>query len=83
MWKPGFVFLAVCLSCTLVEAQADAGRPFENPPMISSHHGKLHVDLTAASAEYTIDGHSFQGTLYNDSTSLAFEIRRCSNCDPP
>jgi FtsP/CotA-like multicopper oxidase with cupredoxin domain len=28
-------------------------------------HGKLHVDLVAAPAVYTIEGHKFQGMVYN------------------
>jgi hypothetical protein len=38
---------------------------FANPPMLSSHDGRLHVELTAAPATYIIDGHQFPGTLYN------------------
>jgi blue copper oxidase len=38
---------------------------FANPPMLSSRDGRLHVDLTAALGAYTIDGHLFQGRLYN------------------
>ena len=33
--------------------------------MLTSHDGKLHVDLVAAPATYTIGGHHFQGMLYN------------------
>jgi suppressor of ftsI len=33
--------------------------------MLASRDGKLHVDLTAADATYTIGGHQFQGVLYN------------------
>jgi FtsP/CotA-like multicopper oxidase with cupredoxin domain len=33
--------------------------------MLSSRDGKLHVDLVAAPATYTIEGHQFQGMLYN------------------
>jgi FtsP/CotA-like multicopper oxidase with cupredoxin domain len=39
--------------------------PFANPTMLSSHNGKLHVDLIAAAATYSIEGHDFQGMLYN------------------
>lgn len=40
---------------------------FANPTMLSSHDGHLHVDLVAAPATYTItiQGHQFQGMLYN------------------
>jgi len=40
---------------------------FANPPMLSSHDGRLDVELTAAPGTYIIDGHQFQGTLYNGS----------------
>jgi FtsP/CotA-like multicopper oxidase with cupredoxin domain len=45
----------------------DAASGFANPPMLSSRDGQLHVDLTAALATYTINGHQFQGMLYNGS----------------
>jgi len=38
---------------------------FANPPMLYSQDGHLHVDLVAAPAAYTIEGHRFQGMLYN------------------
>jgi len=38
---------------------------FPDPPMLYSQHGKLHIDLTAAPATYTITSHQFQGMLYN------------------
>ena len=40
---------------------------FGNPPMLSSHDGRLDVELTAVPGTYIIDGHQFQGTLYNGS----------------
>jgi FtsP/CotA-like multicopper oxidase with cupredoxin domain len=49
----------------LTSAQAIGGQPFANPPMTSSYDGKLHVDLVAAPAVYSIAGHKFQGMLYN------------------
>jgi suppressor of ftsI len=48
-----------------VSRPADAASGFANPPMLSSHDGRLHIDLTAAPATYTIDGHQVQGMLYN------------------
>ena len=33
--------------------------------MLSSHDGQLAVDLVAAPGSCTIDGHQFQGMLYN------------------
>jgi FtsP/CotA-like multicopper oxidase with cupredoxin domain len=68
MWKVGLVLLSVALSCTFAAAQGNDtghGPTFANPPMISSRQGKLHVDLVAAPAEYSLDGHNFQGVLYN------------------
>jgi FtsP/CotA-like multicopper oxidase with cupredoxin domain len=38
---------------------------FANPPMLSSRGGRLDVELVAAPGTYTIDGHQFQGMLYN------------------
>ncbi len=40
-------------------------QPFANPPMLYSRDGHLHIDLVAAPATYTIQGHQFQGMLYN------------------
>jgi suppressor of ftsI len=40
-------------------------QPFANPVALASRDGKLHVDLVAAPAAYTIGGHHFQGMLYN------------------
>jgi FtsP/CotA-like multicopper oxidase with cupredoxin domain len=34
--------------------------------MLTSHDGKLHVDLIAAPATYAIGDHRFQGMLYNE-----------------
>jgi suppressor of ftsI len=39
--------------------------PFANPVMVTSHDGRLHVNLVAAPATYAIGGHQFQGMLYN------------------
>jgi suppressor of ftsI len=58
--------LSVMMVCTYAGTQRDdVGHPFANPVTLVSHDGKLHVDLVAASAAYTIEGHQFQGTLYN------------------
>jgi FtsP/CotA-like multicopper oxidase with cupredoxin domain len=40
-------------------------RVFANPPMLSSRDGRLDVELVAAPGTYMIDGHQFQGMLYN------------------
>jgi FtsP/CotA-like multicopper oxidase with cupredoxin domain len=46
--------------------QSDGGQHlFRNPQILVSHDGSLHVDLVAASATFAIEGHQFQGTLYN------------------
>jgi len=58
--------LLMVLVCTYGCTQRhDAGHPFANPVMLASRDGKLDVDLVAAPATYTIDGHQFQGMLYN------------------
>jgi suppressor of ftsI len=45
---------------------AQRSRPlFTNPPIVVSRNGRLHVDLVAAPATYTIGGHRFNGMLYN------------------
>jgi FtsP/CotA-like multicopper oxidase with cupredoxin domain len=36
-----------------------------NPVTLANRDGKLHVDLAAADATYTIGGHTFQGMVYN------------------
>jgi FtsP/CotA-like multicopper oxidase with cupredoxin domain len=54
------------MACTYAASQSnDVHHSFANPPMISSRDGKLHVDLVAAPATYTIGAHVFQGMLYN------------------
>ena len=60
--------LAVTVTGTLWAQvqQAESQDPvFSNPPMLSSRDGKLNVDLVAAPGVYTLDGHQFQGMLYN------------------
>jgi FtsP/CotA-like multicopper oxidase with cupredoxin domain len=39
--------------------------PFVEPPTVESQGGKLHIDLVAAPTTYTIEGHEFEGMLYN------------------
>jgi suppressor of ftsI len=51
--------------CEVQPAQSQE-RVFENPSMLSSRDGRLDVELVAAPGTYTIDGHQFQGMLYND-----------------
>lgn len=67
MKKPArLVLLGVVMICTCAAAQSSgAGNPFANPEVLYSHDGKLQVDLVAAPAAYTIEGHQFQGMLYN------------------
>ena len=52
------------LWCGLHEAQSQ-DHVFANPPMLSSRDGRLDVDLVASPGPYTINGHQFQGVLYN------------------
>ena len=67
MPKPArIILLSAVVVCMYACAPRDgAGRPFANPVMLTSHDGKLHVDLVAAPATYTIGGHRFEGMLYN------------------
>jgi FtsP/CotA-like multicopper oxidase with cupredoxin domain len=49
-----------------VQQAQSQGPVFTNPPMISSRDGRLDLELVAMPGTYTIDGHQFQGMLYND-----------------
>src|SRR5713226_7196901 len=61
------ILLIFVMMCAYAVTQTyGVGRPFANPVMLYSRAGKLHVDLVAAPAAYTIDGHHFQGMLYNE-----------------
>jgi len=60
------VFLSIVTLCAYACTEKQGrGRAFTNPVMLASRDGKLQVDLVAASAAYSIDGHQFQGMLYN------------------
>lgn len=60
------ILLCVAIACASAAIHTnDVRPPFANPMMLSSRDGKLHVDLVAAPATYTIEGHEFQGMLYN------------------
>ena len=61
---PVAVIIIGALSHGLQPAQSQ-DRVFANPPMLSSRDGRLDVELVAAPGTYTIDGHQFQGMLYN------------------
>jgi suppressor of ftsI len=65
---PAFVRLVVMivgvLWCGVQQAQSQ-GQVFANPPMLSSRDGRLDIDLVAAPGTYAINGHEFQGMLYN------------------
>jgi len=52
------------LWCEVQQAQSQ-DHVFANPPMLSSRDGRLDVDLVASPGTYTINGHQFQGMLYN------------------
>ena len=60
------IVLSIAIICTYACTKRNGtGQLFANPVMVTSHDGKLHVDLVAAPATYTIGGHRFQGMLYN------------------
>jgi suppressor of ftsI len=63
-WLLFFCFAVVCLS-TAGSQEARFEHPFANPPMLSSRDGQLHVELVAAPSAYAVEGHQFQGMLYN------------------
>ena len=67
MWRPAYLgLLTIAIACSYACTPKDGtGQTFVNPVMLVSQNGKLHVDLIAASAAYTIGGHQFQGMLYN------------------
>jgi len=58
------VIVLGALWCEVQPAQSQ-DRVFANLPMLSSRDGRLDVELVAAPGTYTIDGHQFQGMLYN------------------
>ncbi len=65
---PAFVRLVVMVVGVLwwgVQQAQSQEHVFANPPMLPSREGGLDVDLVAAPGGYTIDGHEFQGMLYN------------------
>jgi suppressor of ftsI len=55
--------LVIWLLAMTQEARVE--NSFANPPTLESRDGHLHVDLVAAPGSYTIQGHTFQGMLYN------------------
>jgi len=67
MSRPTHVIaLGIAVVCTYAcTPRSGTGQSFANPAMLSSHDGKLHVDLVAAPITYTIGGHRFDGVLYN------------------
>ena len=58
------ILLSIAVVCSYACTRRDS-QLFANPVMLSSRDGKLHVDLVAAPATYTIGGHRFEGMLYN------------------
>ena len=52
------------LWCQVQQARSQ-DRVFANPSMLPSRDGRLDVELVAAPGTYTIDGHQFQGMIYN------------------
>jgi FtsP/CotA-like multicopper oxidase with cupredoxin domain len=75
------VLLSVVIACMYAcTKRSGAGKPFANPVMLSSRDGKLHVDLVAAPATYTIGGHRFEGMLYNRQyTPAVWRVRAGDN----
>jgi len=67
MRRTGWVIsLYVVVACGYAASQPnETNHLFANPPILNSRDGKLHVDLIAAPSTYTIEGHAFQGMLYN------------------
>lgn len=67
MRKPArLVLLCFVMICMYAFGQPDnVDHRFANPGMLSSREGKLHVDLVAAPATFSIGGRRFQGMLYN------------------
>jgi FtsP/CotA-like multicopper oxidase with cupredoxin domain len=60
------ILVSVVMVCIYGCTPRDSiGQRFVNPVMLSSRAGKLHVELFAAPANYTLDGHQFQGMLFN------------------
>lgn len=67
MPKPAhLILLGIAIVCTYAcTPRSGTGQAFANPVMLAGHDGKLHVNLVAAPATYTIGGHRFDGMLYN------------------
>jgi suppressor of ftsI len=67
MPKPAhLVLLSLMMICVCAGSQrGDSKHAFANPVMLTSHNGRLDIDLVAASAGYAIQGLQFQGALYN------------------
>jgi suppressor of ftsI len=60
------ILLSIAIICAYGCTQRrGTGHPFANPVTLTSRDGKLDVDLVAADASYTIEGHHFQGMVYN------------------
>ena len=60
------ILVSIAIVCSPACTPRDrTGQPFVNPVMLTSRDGKLHVDLVAAPATYTIRTHRFEGMLYN------------------
>src|SRR5262249_18427149 len=65
--RPAFALAVIVIGvfCSGLQPSQTQDRVFANPPMISSRDGQLDVELVAAPGTYTINGHQFQGMLYN------------------
>jgi FtsP/CotA-like multicopper oxidase with cupredoxin domain len=65
--RPFFPLAVIVIGvvCSGLQSAQSQYRVFANPPMLSSRDGRLDVDLVASPGPYTINGHQFQGVLYN------------------
>ena len=61
----GLTIAVIVLVIPFATSAHDVHPLLKNPPTVESHNGRLDVDLVAAPATYTIDGHHFDGMLYN------------------
>lgn len=60
------ILLCFAIACVYAARRPnDVNQSFANPTMLSSRDGKLNIDLVVAPGTYSIEGHQFQGMLYN------------------
>jgi suppressor of ftsI len=61
----GLIISLIVLAIPSATNAHDVHPLFKNPPRVESRNGRLDVDLVAAPATYTINGHRFEGMVYN------------------